>query len=236
MQPWGFGQAFPTALLRRGLGIQIEQAQASQEVDKTRILNSIAFPRCDTKALDASYQENHPNYEVVNQCLASHFALNSLYGCYAEGQDPSAFLNSLRADAQRATVQLSLAGCARFRDAELCFLLEHLPKRLLSLRLDLIFTGLEAFGSSEEGTFGCDASCFVCPNLRTLQLRFMGKLREARGLAAFCSPVLQYLELWFSNLPRLEDLQLGHENAALLLGLKKDVCLTLLRSYLLFGL
>ncbi|CAE7571755.1 Igfals [Symbiodinium sp. CCMP2592] len=209
-------EAFPTALLRSGLLIQIEHAQASQEVDKTRILNSIAFPRCDTKALDASYQESHPNYEAVNQCLASHFALNSLYGCYAQGQDPSAFLNSLRGDAQRATMQLSLAGCARFRDAELCVLLEHLPKRLLSLRLDLVFTGLEAFGSSEEGAFGCDASGFVCPNLQTLQLRFMGKLREARGLAAFCTPTLQYLELWFSNLPRLEDLQLGHSNAALL--------------------
>ncbi|CAE7757922.1 unnamed protein product [Symbiodinium necroappetens] len=135
---------FPVHLLQQGLGVDIETARASQDIDKVRILNSIAFPRSETLSLNHSYPEQHGNYAVVNKALASLFALHGLPNGFSEG-DAVALLDALRADSLRTTVNLELAGCARFRDADLQALLSHLPERILQLHLELCFTGLEHF-------------------------------------------------------------------------------------------
>ncbi|CAE6936006.1 LGR4 [Symbiodinium sp. CCMP2592] len=200
-------KAFPSKLLRHGLRINIEQARVSRDEDKTRILNSIAFPRAKTVELKMDYPKAHQNYTEVNHALAAHFALASLHSCYAQDEDATQLLQALRADAQRATVHLSLTSCQHFRESQLQALLAHLPAKLLDLRLDLCLTGLEVF---DAGIFqGC------CPQLQKLQMRFAGKLRVAK-LEAFYGPSLCHLELWFSNLPQLCDLQLGSKNQSLL--------------------
>ncbi|CAE7510557.1 atk [Symbiodinium sp. CCMP2592] len=195
-------EPFPANLLEHGLGVRIEIAEASREEDKTRILNSIAFPRAGTQALDEAPKEEHDKYGAVNRALRSHFALSSLYACYTRDTDPSNFLAALRVDAARLSVQLSLTGCKHFRDAQMRALLAHLPRTLLCLRLDLGHTGLQ--------TIAVDG---FCCQLRTLQLRFSGaSLREAVGIAALLDTAqasLLRLELWFAALPMLEELNLS---------------------------
>ena len=208
-------ELFPANLLEHGLRVRIEIAEATREEDKTRILNSIAFPRAGTQALDEAPNGEHDNYGTVNRALRSHFALSSLYACYAQDADPTNFLAALRADAARLSVQLSLTGCKHFRDAQMRALLAHLPRTLLCLRLDLGHTGLQTVAVD-----GC-----YC-QLRTLQLRFSGaSLREAGGIAALLGTAqasLLHLELWFAALPMLEELNLSE---ALLLACKIPNCI-----------
>ena len=52
--------------------------------------------------------------------------------------------------------------------------------------------------------------------LQTLVIRFAGSLRSISGLSALLCPSLRRLELWLSDLPDLEDIELGVSNEALL--------------------
>ena len=202
-------KSFPTELLKEGLAVNIELASATQAADKTSILNSIAFPRSRTIALNNDYSRDHPNYQIVNRALASHFALAAMYTSYLQGQDVSSLLVALQADEARTSLQLSLTECHEFTDEKLSTLLEHLPRCLQNLRLDLGFTGLK---------------CFPVPSvlnvaLQKLVLRFTGSLQSIAGFSAMLQhlqPSLRHLELWCSNLPFLEDLEFGPGNHTLL--------------------
>ena len=199
-------QAFPMDVLEKGLAVNIAAAQASREEDRTRILNSIAFPKARTLELNSNIPTGHPNYDIVNKALASHFALATIDSSYRQGYDPSRLLQALRSDEERTKVQLSLTGCQCFDERHLCNLLDHMPGRLQSLRLDLGYTGLEYLDNIGDRT---------SLSLKTLVLRFTGSLRCVSGLLALTGPSLRHLELWFSNLPNLEDIQFGCGNAGL---------------------
>ena len=199
-------QAFPMDVLEKGLAVDIATAQASREEDRRRILNSIAFPRARTLELNSNIPTSHPNYDIVNKALASHFALATIDSSYRQGYDPSRLLQALRSDEERTKVQLSLSGCQCFDERHLCNLLDHMPGRLQSLRLDLGYTGLQYLDNLGDRT---------SLSLNTLVLRFTGSLRCVSGLLALTGPSLQHLELWFSNLPDLEDIQFGYGNEAL---------------------
>ena len=154
-------QVTPWAILSNGfasesLSLDIAAAQASKEEDKTRILNSVRCPRARTWALDTPFPTQHPRYDAVNRALASHFALTSIQQSYRNGQAqaPSSLWQALRSDAERKNIQVSLTGCHSFRDPDLRILMDNLPSKLQSLRLDLAYTGLEAFGWS-SGCFRC---------------------------------------------------------------------------------
>ena len=189
-------QSFPMAVLEKGLAVDIATAQASIEQDRTRILNSIAFPRARTVALNSNFPTGHRNYDIVNKALASHFAMASIHNSYSQGDDPSRLLQALQSDEERTKVQLSLTGCQFFDERHFYNLLDHMPGRLQSLRLDLGYTGLECLDLGDTSL-----------SLKTLVLRFTGKLRSVSGLFALTGPSLRHLELWFSNLPELEDIQ-----------------------------
>ena len=63
-------------------GGQCKEASATQKIDKVRILNSVAFPRlgtCDFEDVQ-SYPAGDPSFQLVDEALASHFALASWYG------------------------------------------------------------------------------------------------------------------------------------------------------------
>ena len=189
--------------------MNIEQASATQAADKTSILNSIAFPRSRTIALNSNYSTNHPSYQMVNRALASHFALAAMYTSYLQGQDVSNLLVALQADEARTSLQLSLTECHEFTDEKLSTLLEHLPRSLQNLRLDLGFTGLKCFPVFPGSNIA----------LQKLVLRFTGSLQSIVGFSTMLQhlqPSLRHLELWFSNLPFLEDLQFGPGNDSLL--------------------
>ena len=205
-------ETFPAHLLQHGLAVDIQLAEASKQDDKRRILNSVACPRARTRALEDEPQADHANYSEVNRSLASHFAINGLYAHYAQGRDASPLLAALRADTARMTMQLSLTGCKHFQGSEQRALMANLPRALQSLRLDLGQTWLQSFELDE------------CPcQLRSLLLRFSGKyLRKATGVTTLLASTLLELELWFSSLPELEDLDF---NNALLLAFEMPTSL-----------
>ena len=65
-----------------------KEAHATQNIDKVRILNSIALSRlgtCDFE-LFQSYPTGDPNFQRVDEALASHFALSSWYGLVLQGR------------------------------------------------------------------------------------------------------------------------------------------------------
>ena len=206
-------QSFPMDLLQKGLSVDIAAAQASKEEDKTRILNSVRCPRARTWALDTPFPTQHPRYDAVNRALASHFALTSIQQSYRNGQAqaPSSLWQALRSDAERKNIQVSLTGCHSFRDPDLRILMDNLPSKLQSLRLDLAYTGLERL----DDLAGASGASFGNA-LQTLVIRFAGSLRSISGLSALLCPSLRRLELWLSDLPDLEDIELGVSNEALL--------------------
>lgn len=206
-------QSFPMDLLQKGLSVDIAAAQASKEEDKTRILNSVRCPRARTWALDTPFPTQHPRYDAVNRALASHFALTSIQQSYRNGQAqaPSSLWQALRSDAERKNIQVSLTGCHSFRDPDLRILMDNLPSQLQSLRLDLAYTGLERL----DDLAGASGASFGNA-LQTLVIRFAGSLRRISGLSALLCPSLRRLELWLSDLPDLEDIELGVSNKALL--------------------
>ena len=178
--------------------IGAKEAKATEQIDKTRILNSIAFPRLGTSELQdpQSSPIGHPNFQQVDKALASLFALSSWYGFILQGRDTETLARALSADPGRTLVQLSFTGCPRFSDDELQVLMSNLPGDLRILRLNLGFSGIEtldAFSSS--------------PCLRSLvevKLRFTGSasLRSVAGLGVALKEMekLLSLELWCTEL------------------------------------
>ena len=143
-----------------------KEANTTQPMDKVRILNSIAFPRLETCKLDQPVApEKHDNFRLVDQALASHFALASWYNCIWLNKRTERLATALRTDVSRKLVQLSFTGCQHFSDPELESLVLNLPSELRVLRLDLGFTGLE--------TLDCFASADLL-FLVQLKLRFTG--------------------------------------------------------------
>lgn len=210
-------QFFPIHLLQEGLNVNITAALASKAEDKTRILKSIASPLTRTFSRDTNVPTEHKNYDAVNKALASHFALASIDQSYRNGSDPSDLWQPLRSDEEKGRIQVSLTGCEGFKDQDLQNLIGNLPQKLQNLRLDLGYTGLQRLDHLFPA-FG---------NLKTLVIRFTGGLRSVSGLSALICPSLRHLELWFSNLPDLEGIELGHGNEALLkLHLEEQVLLS----------
>eukprot|EP00435_Cladocopium_sp_Y103_P072094 s288_g39.t1 len=176
-----------------------KEAHATENVDKIRILNSIALSRlgtCDFELLQ-SYPSGDPNFQRVDEALASHFALSSWYGFVLQGRCTEVLARAVKADVGRKIVQLSLTGCQNFSDHELDVLVQSLPSELRALRLDLGFSGLETLDM-----FTSSVQCLK--SLVQLKLRFTGSahFRTAEGLGVALREMesLMYLELWFAAL------------------------------------
>ena len=178
---------------------QLKEAHATQNIDKVRILNSIALSRlgtCDFELLQ-SYPAGDPNFHRVDEALASHFALSSWYGFVLQGRCTELLARAVKADVGRKIVQLSLTGCRNFSDHELDVLVQSLPAELRVLRLDLGFSGLETLDM-----FTSTVQCLK--SLVQLKLRFTGSshFRTAAGLGVALREMenLMYLELWCAEL------------------------------------
>eukprot|EP00434_Breviolum_minutum_P029188 symbB.v1.2.025818.t1/scaffold2532.1/size76761/4 len=157
---------FPMRILQKGLFVNILSATASHEADRTRILNSIAFPSAPLEELSATPPREHDKYQTINCALSAQFALASWCNSILHGWDPQPLAKALLADKSRRMVQLSFTGCTRLCDSDLAMLVNHLPQSLEVLRLDLGFTGLETLAPLE--------SLGRCSSLVHLELRFPG--------------------------------------------------------------
>ena len=195
----------PDEVLQKGLAVRIEEASASRNEDKVRILNSMRLRHAQTAAFLSEPPMQHESYEKVNQALASHFALASYFGAVINSREigMQPLLWALADDVERSMVELSLTGCANFGDNDLRVLLQHLPPKLRALRLDLAFTHLEFPFELQEAEIALPSS------LARLAMRFAGSygLRSTQTLPALMRPLrLEQLELWFSHLPVLQDI------------------------------
>ena len=168
---------------------RLKEAHATQNIDKVRILNSIALSRlgtCDFELLQ-SYPKGDPNFQRVDEALASHFALSSWYGFVLQGRCTELLATAVKADVGRKIVQLSLTGCRNFSDHELNVLIESLPAELRVLTLDMFTSTVQCLKS-----------------LVQLKLRFTGSshFRTAAGLGVALREMesLMYLELWCAEL------------------------------------
>ena len=178
---------------------QLKDARVTENIDKVRILNSIALSRlgtCDFEHLQ-SYPKGDRNFQRVDEALASHFAVSSWYGYVLEGRCTEVLARAVKADVGRKMLQLSLTGCQNFSDHELDVLIESLPAELRVLRLDLGFSGLETLDM-----FTSTVQCLK--SLVQLKLRFTGSshFRTAAGLGVALREMenLMYLELWCAEL------------------------------------
>ena len=193
-----FGEGERAIIMSLNVG-QLKEAHATQNIDKVRILNSIALSRlgtCDFELLQ-SYPAGDPHFQRVDEALASHFALSSWYGFVLQGRCTELLATAIKADVGRKIVQLSLTGCQNFSDHELDVLVQSLPAELRVLRLDLGFSGLETLDM-----FTSTVQCLK--SLVQLKLRFTGSshFRTAAGLGVALREMenLMYLELWCAEL------------------------------------
>lgn len=78
----------------------MEETKATQKIDKVCILNNIAFPRLGTCDLETpeSHPPEHPNFQKVDEALASHFALASWHGYVQERKATETLARALSAD------------------------------------------------------------------------------------------------------------------------------------------
>ena len=170
-----------------------KEANATQSVDKVRILNSLAFSRLGTSDFEQlqTYPTGDPSFQQVDEALASHFALAGWYGFTIAGRCTEVLARAVRADVSRKIVQLSFTGCANFSDNELGVLIQSLPADLQVLRLDLGFSGLETLDALATTSL---------KSLVQLKLRLIGssEFRTAAGLGVALREMekLMYLELW----------------------------------------
>lgn len=194
---------FPMHILQKALRINILSATASHEADRTRILNSIAYPHARLEELSATPPQEHEKYQTVNCALSAQFALASWCNSILHGWDPTPLAKALLHDTSRRMVQLSFTGCIRLYDSDLSMLVNHLPLSLEVLRLDLGFTGLVTLEPMER--------LGQCNSLVHLELRFPGckHLESVAGLGAALQEMsqLRLLALWFSKLMNLESIE-----------------------------
>ena len=103
---------------------------------------------------------------------------------------------------------MSLTGCHNFRDPDLRILIDNLPSKLQSLRLDLAYTGLERLDDLAGASFG-NALSDPSDSLRRI-------FKKHFWLVCFALPLLETFGAVLSDLPDLEDIELGVSNKALL--------------------
>jgi len=176
---------FPTELVAKGLSVDIEQANASQQMDKHRILNAIA-ERFDQ--LDEIPVVSHAKYSEVNRRLAGIFAAASYRAAVAVGKDisergPLPILKALRADEFMKELALSVGTLGdQFQDAHLNQLVISLPKYLVALSLDCNDTHITSTDELGKGLGKCNNLTSLTLFLNSTKISSVDELGKGLGL------------------------------------------------------
>lgn len=189
---------FPLELMRRGLSIRVELAEATDRIDKARILNAIA----GVSDLDAEPPNTHPAFDRVNRSLAATFAIRCWHGALGSEDLLQELQHALEADLERTEAMFSFVGQPEFTDAQLCALAQALPLSTRSLRLHVGFCPLIRL----EGLSGALGRL---TKLRKLEVHFFG-LGELESVAEVPKALMQLTRLdefcfSLSTCPMLED-------------------------------
>jgi len=130
---------FPISVIRKGLAIDVEAAQASKPTDRTQILNYISGRPAED--LNEPPYPEHPKYREVSTALAGIFAATALRAAIQAETDVSdhgdlPLWKALREDTGRRELVLLLGGLP-WRPELSATLGQSLPAGLASLTLDL---------------------------------------------------------------------------------------------------
>eukprot|EP00930_Biecheleria_cincta_P045550 TRINITY_DN31393_c0_g1_i1.p1 TRINITY_DN31393_c0_g1~~TRINITY_DN31393_c0_g1_i1.p1 ORF type:complete len:1146 (-),score=148.99 TRINITY_DN31393_c0_g1_i1:126-3563(-) len=124
--------AFPFEILRPGLKMSIEDAQASKPDDKMRILNLIA-----NRPLSRPYLQQHENYNRVNKWIQANSAvLLWMSAVKLKTIDEWGLPEAISADTKRRTLIMSFQGNRQIGDDVLISLGRALPSGLKFLELN----------------------------------------------------------------------------------------------------
>jgi hypothetical protein len=124
--------SFPLDLVQNAFKIRVQDALASQEDDKRRILNVIAGQPLER---DPPFS-THEKYDETNARLHGAFAAAALRLLIERGRALKILLAKLRSSGLR-TLSLSLRACPKCDDQLLQRLAENLPGSLHELRVEL---------------------------------------------------------------------------------------------------
>jgi len=120
---------FPLEVLKAGLSLELEKAQASQEADRVHILNAIAG-----RSLDDPPLASHPSYTRVNQTLRGIFAVAGWRQAVERGIVEALDLTTVLAqDEHRTELNLDFTGSILVSDAAALEIARGLPPKLESL-------------------------------------------------------------------------------------------------------
>eukprot|EP00434_Breviolum_minutum_P037913 symbB.v1.2.033618.t1/scaffold4203.1/size69029/5 len=203
----------PSTVLKRARDLQCFVSWCKADdwwpLDEKKLLEYVTWTEQTGKSKLIGKNLKHA-LRFFKHVLGAHFDEDDVLGPVFKGRvGRVGATKSAKADEARTSLQLSLTECDKFTDEKLSTLLEHLPRCLQNLRLDLGFTGLKCFPVFPGSNIA----------LQKLVLRFTGSLQSIAGFSTMLQhlqPSLRHLELWFSNLPFLEDLEFGPGNDSLL--------------------
>lgn len=189
-------ERFPIELVKKALALDIAAASASRELDKIRILNSIAGleeDRLDDPLPDPLPPARLQRYRAVDQALRCIFALSSVSQVISKDLKEMMpdICRALREESERRGVHISFANSLKLTDEDLSLLAQALPEGLTQLRFDL-------------------RSCHQLSNASLLELaKGLQRTKQLRSLFLdfyMCCSITDVglLEIWRS----IEDLQL----------------------------
>eukprot|EP00930_Biecheleria_cincta_P031843 TRINITY_DN22091_c0_g1_i1.p1 TRINITY_DN22091_c0_g1~~TRINITY_DN22091_c0_g1_i1.p1 ORF type:complete len:1181 (+),score=181.17 TRINITY_DN22091_c0_g1_i1:54-3596(+) len=192
---------FPFNVLRRGLTMSIEDARATQEEDRRRILNLVA-----KKPLDDPCVRNHENYNRVNKWIRANTAVFLwMPAVIHRTLDNWGLPAAIAEDTQRRKLAMSFQGNRKIGDEVLDALGRALPTGLKILSLNFC----SCLCITDEGIKRL-AMCFP-KGLQQLKIDFgavqnitpKGAAELSAGLGRIDE--LNTLKLWFDECRQVDD-------------------------------
>jgi len=132
---------FPLAVIKIGLGLELEHASASVDTDRKHILNSIS--RRPVAEFNDEPPKANPLYEEVNAQLRSTFAISALRQIIDAGEDDNMKLyDVIAADTWRTHLECSFSYDEHITDHKVMQLANALSPNLRELTLQLSYTNI----------------------------------------------------------------------------------------------
>jgi len=130
--------SFPSSVVMSGLNVHIFDAEASNPVDKNRILNSLAG-----RDLDKHLDPEQPIYEKVDNLLAARFGVAIMRQALQQvdrlsESDKRTYTEIMRRTLNQEAANLDFQSCERLTDSSIRMFCEMLPPTLQKLEVSFL--------------------------------------------------------------------------------------------------
>lgn len=200
---------FPLHLAENALSIRLQDAQASVELDRRRILNCIA----GAADPDAQPCLRHPKYDVINGVLRGRFASAALRNAIDHGRTTK--LVVALQESRLQSLSWDFSNCDKLSDDVLGHLAEVLPLELESCSLQL----RSCTGLTQAGLAKLARALMAAPSLQRLRLDLFGTEAGGEVLKCFAEgsppPQLAELKLRLTGCQGITDLEVQRLVASL---------------------